>query len=72
MCDMCDQQLTDKKAGSGAKFVPVSEAVGMILPHDITEIRPGQFKGAAFKKGHRVREEDMFMYCRWTNCGQDF
>jgi len=56
---MCDQQLTEEKAVTGAKVVPVSETVGMILPHDITEIRPGEFKGVAFKKGHRVREEDI-------------
>ncbi|RJR15142.1 MAG: molybdopterin-binding protein [Nitrospiraceae bacterium] len=31
----------------------------MVLPHDITEIRPGEFKGRAFRKGHIVREEDI-------------
>lgn len=31
----------------------------MVIPHDITEIRPGEFKGRAFKKGHIVREEDI-------------
>jgi len=56
---MCNQQLTDEKTGTGTKVVPVSEAVGMILPHDITEIRPGEFKGTAFKKGHVVRETDI-------------
>jgi hypothetical protein len=56
---MCDQQLTDEQAVGGSKVVPVSEAVGMILPHDITEIRPGKFKGAAFKKGHIVRDQDI-------------
>ena len=59
MCDICDQQVTDKKTGTGAKVLPVSEAVGMILHHDITEVRPGEFKGAAFKKGHRVCDEDI-------------
>ncbi|MDR3631832.1 MAG: molybdopterin-binding protein [Desulfocapsaceae bacterium] len=39
--------------------IPVREAVGMILPHDITEIIPGVFKGPAFKKGHIIRQEDI-------------
>jgi hypothetical protein len=39
--------------------VPVEDAVGMILPHDITEIVQGSFKGPAFKKGHIIRQEDI-------------
>ncbi|RME27543.1 MAG: molybdopterin-binding protein [Deltaproteobacteria bacterium] len=42
-----------------ARILPVEEAVGTVLAHDITEIRPGQFKGVAFKKGHVVRPEDV-------------
>ncbi|HSR36980.1 MAG TPA: molybdopterin-binding protein [Desulfurivibrionaceae bacterium] len=42
-----------------AKTVPVDQAVGMILPHDVTEIRQGEFKGRAFKKGHIIRPEDI-------------
>lgn len=42
-----------------AKIVGVDEAVGMVLSHDITEIVPGQKKGAAFKKGHIIRKEDI-------------
>jgi hypothetical protein len=47
-----------------AKTIPVDQAVGMVLPHDITEIRPadadhGAFKGPAFKKGHIIRPEDV-------------
>ncbi len=41
------------------RTVPVEEAVGMVIPHDITEVRPGEFKGVAFKKGHIVKEEDI-------------
>ncbi len=41
------------------KCVPVDQAVGMVLPHDITEIVPGKFKGRAFKKGHIIRQEDV-------------
>ncbi|MBM7866961.1 molybdopterin-binding protein [Heliobacterium gestii] len=39
--------------------VPVEEALGMILPHDMTKIVPNQFKGPAFRKGHVVRAEDI-------------
>lgn len=40
------------------KKVSFSEAVGMELGHDITEVRPGEFKGAAFRKGHVIQECD--------------
>ncbi len=39
--------------------VPVHEAVGSALCHDITEVSPGKFKGRAFKKGHIVRPDDI-------------
>jgi Probable molybdopterin binding domain len=39
--------------------VSVDKAVGMVLSHDITEIVRGVKKGAAFKKGHIVRKEDI-------------
>lgn len=41
------------------KRVPVEQAVGMVLCHDITRIAPGEFKGRAFAKGHIIREEDV-------------
>jgi molybdenum cofactor synthesis domain-containing protein len=41
------------------KKVLVTEAVGMALCHDITQIVPGQEKKRAFKKGHVIREEDV-------------
>lgn len=41
------------------KIVPVEEAVGMVLCHDLTQIIPGEFKGAAFKKGHIIKKEDI-------------
>jgi len=39
--------------------VPVDDAVGMVLPHDVTEIVKGEKKGPAFKKGHLIRQEDV-------------
>lgn len=41
------------------KSIPVEEAVGLVICHDITEIIPGQRKGVAFKKGHVVKPEDV-------------
>lgn len=40
------------------KKVPVEQAVGMTLCHDITAMRDG-FKGAAFRRGHVVTETDI-------------
>jgi len=37
----------------------LKDAVGSELAHDITEIRPGEFKGPAFRRGHRVCEADL-------------
>ncbi len=41
------------------KSIPVREAVGLTLCHDITEIVPGGCKGPAFRRGYVVREEDI-------------
>lgn len=41
------------------KKIPLQNAIGTQLAHDITEIRPGEFKGAAFTKGHTVCNEDI-------------
>ena len=44
---------------SWMKTVPVAEAVGTILFHDITQIVPGGEKGPVFRKGHTVTAEDI-------------
>ena len=41
------------------KVIPVEEAVGLPLAHDITEIVPGKHKGPAFRRGHLIRQEDV-------------
>ena len=41
------------------KVVKVEDAVGQILCHDMTQIIPGEYKGARFKKGHILQEEDI-------------
>lgn len=41
------------------RSVPVEEAVGMVIPHDITEIVKDVKKEAAFKKGHIIELQDI-------------
>ena len=41
------------------KKITLQEAVGTQLAHDITEIRPGEFKGPAFRQGHTVCNADL-------------
>jgi len=50
------------------KKIQLQESVGMQLAHDITEIRPGEFKGPAFRKGHTVCDEDI---CRLQKLGKN-
>ncbi len=47
------------KYRSSAKCIPVEQSAGMVLAHDMTEIRPGEFKGPAFKKGQIISEKDI-------------
>jgi len=54
---MCDSIHEGRKTDT--RGIPIREAIGTVIAHDITEIRPGEFKGRAFKKGHVVREEDI-------------
>ncbi|WP_066633501.1 molybdopterin-binding protein [Desulfolucanica intricata] len=39
--------------------IPVTEAVGMALCHDITRIIPGREKGRAFQRGHVITPADI-------------
>ncbi|MHB9075525.1 MAG: molybdopterin-binding protein [Desulfobaccales bacterium] len=50
------------------KTIRLEEAVGTQLAHDITEIRPGEFKGPAFRKGHTVCQEDL---CHMQRLGKN-
>ena len=65
---MCDIQDTDAKNRLGVKTIPVTEAVGTVLAHDITEIKKDEFKGRAFKKGHIIRQEDV---CHLQRLGKE-
>ncbi len=50
------------------KKIKLHDAVGTQLAHDITEIRPGEFKGPAFHKGHTVCDDDI---CRLQKLGKN-
>ena len=41
------------------KEVAVEQAVGTVLAHDLTQIIPGKYKGAKFKKGHIITKDDI-------------
>lgn len=41
------------------KQIPTEQAVGHVLCHDLTQIIPGEYKGARFRKGHIVTEADV-------------
>lgn len=63
---MCDA-LSGRQRG-GMVTIPVEAAVGSVLAHDVTEIRKGEFKGAAFRKGHVIRSEDV---CHLQRLGKE-
>lgn len=41
------------------KVIDIDKSIGTVLCHDVTQIIPGQYKGAKFKKGHIIKEEDI-------------
>ena len=54
------------------KTIPVDDAVGTVLPHDMTKILPGEFKGVGFKKDHIVRAEDVGESKKWESTSSMF
>ncbi len=67
---MCNGEVTarDSLAGHSSRVVAVADAVGLPLAHDITEIRPGEFKGRAFRRGQIIRPEDV---CHLQRLGKE-
>ncbi len=49
------------------KKVKIEDAVGLTLAHDITEIRPGEYKGPSFRKGYKIERKDL---CRLMRLGK--
>jgi len=41
------------------KKIKIEEAVGMVLGHDVTQIIPGEYKGPRFKRGHKIKKEEI-------------
>jgi len=68
MCDVRQDRDDAESATEAARAIPVNEAVGMVLAHDVTEIRKGEFKGPAFRKGHIIRKEDV---CHLQRIGKE-
>jgi hypothetical protein len=50
------------------KTVKIEDAIGLVLGHDVTEIRKDVFKGRAFKKGHRIESADI---CHFQRLGKE-
>ncbi len=44
--------------------IRIEEAVGMALAHDTTKVIPSGFKGAVFRRGHVIKEEDIPEFLR--------
>ena len=65
---MCEPYGNVPKQKRVIKTIPVTDAVGMALAHDVTEIRSGEFKGRAFRKGHIVKSEDI---CHLQRLGKE-
>ncbi len=57
-----------KNSAMQFKTIPVDQAVGMTLAHDMTEIIPGKSKGLVFKRGHKVKQGDL---CRLMRMGKN-
>jgi molybdenum cofactor synthesis domain-containing protein len=50
------------------RTIPVEQSVGTTLAHDMTQIIPGEYKGPAFKKGHKITSGDL---CRLMRMGKN-
>ncbi len=50
------------------RTIPVEQAVGTTLAHDMTQIIPGKSKGPVFRKGHKVTSGDL---CRLMRMGKN-
>lgn len=64
MCELLNHEKEEKNL----RKIPVAEAIGTVLAHDVTEIRKGEFKGRAFKKGHVITPEDV---CHLQRLGKE-
>jgi hypothetical protein len=58
----------NRRPAASTRTIPVEQAVGLALAHDLTEVGPAGAKGAAFRRGHVVRAEDL---PRLRSCGKE-
>lgn len=66
--DDCRRLAADRHGeATGVRVVPVEEAVGKTVAHDMTRIAPGQFKGPEFSAGQRISVGDI---CRLQQMGR--
>jgi len=56
---MCIERDHRPASGPATRTVPVEDAIGLVLAHDVTEIRKNEFKGRAFTKGHVIQQDDV-------------
>jgi len=60
--------MSEKTELLSFKTIPVDQAVGTALAHDMTEVIPGKYKGPTFKKGYKVKSKDL---CRLMRMGKN-
>ena len=65
--DLNGAHLPDGPASLGMRVVPLEEAIGKNAAHDMTQILPGEFKGAAVSAGQTLSAGDM---CRLQQMGR--
>ena len=58
-CRISHVRITTNIIGVIMKVINTETAIGTVLCHDLTQIIPGQYKGAKFKKGHVIKKEDI-------------
>lgn len=63
---MCEPPIN--KSAFGINTIHLNEAVGLVVAHDVTEIRKGEFKGPAFREGHVISEENI---CHLQRLGKE-
>ncbi len=56
---MCTEKEQGQTASHLTRTIPIEEAIGTVLAHDVTEIRKDEFKGRVFKKGHVIQRDDI-------------
>ena len=58
-------RITTNIIGVIMKVINAENAIGTVLCHDLTQIIPGQYKGAKFKKGHVIKKRTFLYFFLW-------